>query len=344
MTTPSIGIANHRFAFGYYRQTFWNWLIGAAFFLGGLGAGLFVLSMLTDHTAGMLIGYLIVIVGKNTAHMLFLGRPERFWRAAMRPDRSWIARGIWAMGFFAVSGAVLLLPRVFGPAWQLSDILQLAARWIAILSALIIMFYDGFVMNASPGVAFWRTRLLPLLLLMYATLGGATLSLTIRELRGETAPAFLPSLEHGLVAVNFVLLAAYLARMNRSVPAARETLRQWLGGPVHPRVFWIGSACRLGGDAGPLGRPKSGAGHLARGSHRGLRIDRRFRSGHGSAQVGPVSGPDCARLYKSGIAAVSISSNELSASVRPCPLGLTEPRLWRRVLLNFGIVKESDCG
>ena len=135
MTTPSIGIANHRFAFGYYRQTFWNWLIGTAFFLGGLGAGLFVLSLLTDHTPGMIVGYLIVVVGKNTAHMLFLGRPERFWRAAMRPDRSWIARGIWAMGFLAVSGAVLLLPRVFGIAWQLSGTLQIVVRSIAISSA-----------------------------------------------------------------------------------------------------------------------------------------------------------------------------------------------------------------
>ena len=237
MTTQSVGIANHRFAYGYYRQTFWNWLIGTAFFLGGLGAGLFVLGLLTDHTAGMLVGYLIVVVGKNTAHMLFLGRPERFWRAAMRPDRSWIARGIWAMGVFAVSGLLLLLPRVLGPAWQLSGWLNGAATAAAVLSAVVIMFYDGFVMNSSPGVAFWRTHLLPLLLLMYATLGGTTLSVTIRELRGEPTPGFLPNLEHWLLGVNFVLLAVYLARMNRSLPAARETLRQLLSGP-YARVFF----------------------------------------------------------------------------------------------------------
>jgi sulfite dehydrogenase (quinone) subunit SoeC len=237
VTTPSIGIANHRFAFGYYRQTFWNWLIGTAFFLGGLGAGLFVLALLTDHTAGMVVGYLIVVAGKNTAHMLFLGRPERFWRAAMRPDRSWIARGIWAMGFFALSGLVLLLPRVLGPSWQPPAGVNIAAQVVAVLSAVIIMFYDGFVMNSSHGVAFWRTHLLPLLLLMYATLGGTTLSLTIREIRGEVTPAFLPNLEHGLLVLNFVLLAVYLARMNRSLPAARETLRQWLSGS-YSRVFF----------------------------------------------------------------------------------------------------------
>lgn len=237
MTTQSVGIANHRFAFGYYRQTFWNWLIGTAFFLGGIGAGLFVLALLTDHTSGMLVGYVLVVVGKNTAHLFFLGRPERFWRAAMRPDRSWIARGIWASGFFAVSGLILLLPRVLGPAWQLSSWRNGAATAIAIPSAVIIMFYDGFVMNSSLGVAFWRTRMLPLLLLMYATLGGTTLSLTIRELWGEATPGFLSSLEHGLLLVNFALLAGYLARMNRSFPAARATLRQLLSGP-YARAFF----------------------------------------------------------------------------------------------------------
>ena len=103
------------------------------------------------------------------------------------------------MGVFAVSGLILLLPRVLGPAWQLSGWLNNAVTAVAILSAVIIMFYDAFVMNCSPGVAFWRTRLLPLLLLMYATLGGTTLSLTIRELRGEATPGFLPNLELGLL-------------------------------------------------------------------------------------------------------------------------------------------------
>src|SRR5215471_14463678 len=108
MTTQPITIAQHRFGFGYYRQVYWNWLIGTAFFCGGIGASLFILSLLTAYRPGLLLGYLIVVVGKNTAHLLFLGRPGRFWRAAMRPDRSWIARGIWATGFFALSGLVIL--------------------------------------------------------------------------------------------------------------------------------------------------------------------------------------------------------------------------------------------
>ena len=36
MATQELLIAPHRFAVGYHRQTFWNWLIGTAFFLGGV--------------------------------------------------------------------------------------------------------------------------------------------------------------------------------------------------------------------------------------------------------------------------------------------------------------------
>ena len=230
MTTPELLIAPHRFAFGYHRQVFWNWLIGTAFFLGGVGGGLFLISLWTGHVPGMIAGVLIVVLGKNGAHLAFLGRPERFLRAAARPDRSWIARGIWATGIFAVTGIISVLLRAHPPyiefpqwAFNLNDAL-------AVTSALFITCYDGFLMRSSAGVAFWRTLLLPLLLFFYAALGGITLSLTIRELRGELPPQILPSLEHGLLVANFFLLAVYLLRMNRSLPAARATLQQWLSG------------------------------------------------------------------------------------------------------------------
>ena len=230
MTTRELLIAPHRFAFGYHRQTFWNWLIGTAFFLGGVGSGLFLVSLLTGHVVGMLAGVLIVVVGKNSAHLAFLGRPERFLRAARRPDRSWIARGIWATGVFAVTGALSVLLRAHSPLLELPPWAANLIFALAAASALFIASYDGFLMRSSAGVAFWRTLLLPLLLFMYATLGGITMSLTIHELRGEAPPAILPVLEHGLLVANFLLLGIYLLRMTRSLPAARETLRQWLSG------------------------------------------------------------------------------------------------------------------
>lgn len=249
MAAHQVAIAKHRFAFGYFRQTFWNWLIGTAFFLGGVGGGLFLISLVSGHPAGMLTGYLIVMVGKNAAHLKFLGRPERFWRAAMRPDRSWIARGIWATGFLGLSGMFLLLPYVFGPQWQLSGVMLTVMAAIAGVSAAFLMFYDGFVLNSSSGIAFWRTLLLPLLILMYATLGGSTMSLTLRELRGESIPGWIANLEHVLLVLNAMMLTVYLLRMKQALPAARETLQQWLrgrySGPFFGLVVGVGLIATL---------------------------------------------------------------------------------------------------
>lgn len=237
MTTPTISIAPHRFAFGYYRQVWWNKLIGAAFFLGGIGSGLFVISFLTRYALGMLVGYLIVVVGKNTAHLLYLGRPERFWRAAMRPDRSWIARGIWASGFFAISGLLCLLP-YWIPSFQLPHSLNLLAAAMALASAVFISFYDGFVMNHSAAIPFWNSKLLPLLVLMYAALGGVTLSLTLRELQGAggTTTDFLVQDERILLVANFLVLGGYLWIMVNRAPAAGETARSLFQG-TYARAF-----------------------------------------------------------------------------------------------------------
>jgi|CZLA01.1.fsa_nt_gi formate-dependent nitrite reductase membrane component NrfD len=239
MTTQSITIAEHRFGYGFYRQVWWNWLIGTAFFCGGLGAGLFLISLGTDYRLGMVLGYLIVVIGKNTAHLLYLGRPERFWRAALRPDRSWIARGIWACGLFAVSGAILLAPMILGAAWQVSGGIESAAKIVAICSGLVIMFYDGFVMNQSAAIPFWNTQLLPLLILMYATLGGVTLTITLSALQNYESRevAWLEKAEPYLLIANFVLLCVYLLRMSRWTPAARETVRMWVKGR-YARVFF----------------------------------------------------------------------------------------------------------
>lgn len=238
MTTGNISIAPHRFAFGYYRQVWWNKLIGTAFFLGGIGSGLFIISFLTHYAPGMLVGYLIVVGGKNTAHLLYLGRPERFWRAAMRPDRSWIARGIWACGFFAVSGLLCLLPYWANASLQLPGWLNSLAASVAIASAVFISFYDGFVMNQSAAIPFWNSKLLPFLVLMYAALGGVTLSLTLRELQGigGSTTEFLSTSERFLLVANLLMLCGYLWNMMNRVPAAGETVRSLLRG-AYARAF-----------------------------------------------------------------------------------------------------------
>lgn len=232
------GIAQHRFEFGFYRQVWWNWLIGSAFFFGEIGAGLFLISLVTGYWPGILIGFLIVMVGKNMAHLKYLGRPARFWRAAMRPDRSWIARGIWATGLMGITGFIILLPHFAGTQWEVGGLAGRLVWTLAALSSLFIMFYDGFVMSFSPAIPFWHSRMLPVLCLTYAALGGTTLSLIIRELQGETNhhASVLMMGEYALIVLNFLLLLFYMRRMSHWTPAARETANLLLKGP-YARAF-----------------------------------------------------------------------------------------------------------
>jgi formate-dependent nitrite reductase membrane component NrfD len=229
-TYDPVLIARHRFAFGHYRQEWWSWLIGSAFFFGEIGAGLFLFALIIDYWPGMLVGYLIVNVGKNGAHLMYLGRPERFWRAAMRPDRSWIARGIWATGIFMGCGFVVLFPQFAAPWWVPGEQLLTAAAVVAGASALFIMFYDGFVMNASPAIPFWHSHLLPLLCLSYAALGGSTLTITMLRMDGIPVPEALLVVEYFFLFFNLLLLGFYLFHTSRMHPTARESVRLLLRG------------------------------------------------------------------------------------------------------------------
>ena len=106
--TNVVVIGRNQFTMGYRPQGEWSWLITTAFFLGNVGAGLFLISYFNSLYLGAGVGLLIVGVGKSTAHLLYLGRPERFLRVIVRWRTSWISRGLIAMGLFLVFGVVYL--------------------------------------------------------------------------------------------------------------------------------------------------------------------------------------------------------------------------------------------
>lgn len=92
------------FVIGFRTQEEWSWLIATAFFLGEIGAGLFFISFFLNYKLGALIGLLIVALGKNTAHLLYLGHPLRAWRAVLKPQTSWISRGLISVVVFMIFG------------------------------------------------------------------------------------------------------------------------------------------------------------------------------------------------------------------------------------------------
>src|SRR3990172_3679086 len=121
-------------------QKEWRGRILFAFFLGGLGAGLFLLSQYFDYALGVVLSLLIVGIGKNAFHLWFLGRPERFYRAVMKPGTSWISRGFISIVVFLVFGVLYVAPFVVsGLPWTGSDGLGMFFRIAASLGAVLLM-------------------------------------------------------------------------------------------------------------------------------------------------------------------------------------------------------------
>lgn len=223
-------LAPNQFLIGYQPQREWAWLIAAAFFLGKVGAGVFLISYFSGFKLGAVAGLLVVGVGKTTAHLLYLGRPLRFLRAIVGWRTSWISRGIIAIGLFVSCGLVYVAPYL-GVSF-VGDGVASAFGLVAVIAAAFVMVYDGFVLKASRGVPLWDSYLMPVLVLFYALLGGVTLTLTLEVLRGEATTARLDWLQVALLALNLVLIAIVVLNAQVRHAAAQYGSTLLTSGPL----------------------------------------------------------------------------------------------------------------
>jgi formate-dependent nitrite reductase membrane component NrfD len=211
-----------------------KWRDGAllmALFLGGIGAGQFVVStwFMHSHTSA-LVGLLVVVVGKTVAHLVYLGQPARFYRLFLRPRTSWISRGLIFMVVFAVFAAAYLAPDVgFGWVPWTSETALGQALWVAaVLSASLVMVYDGFVLASCKSITSWNTALMPPLFFTYAIAGGVAMTfLTMTATGGEILnQSTMTTLDAILLTTLFALVVIYIVNMAGSTSTARESLRR----------------------------------------------------------------------------------------------------------------------
>lgn len=232
----------------YNQQREWRHLILFAFFLGGLGTGTFIISTALGLVSGSITGYLLTVVGKNLCHLLYLGRPERFWRMLMRPRTSWIARGAIGILIFSVTGLPVILHQLqvltLGPElyWTLVAVSFAAGFWV--------MLYTGFVMSASPSIPAWNSTLVPLLFVLYGFLGGLDIILVILGLQGGRAGDLLVAVttlelwELGLLLCACLLTVMYVAIMSTGTRTTREAARRLLRGEL--AVIFLGGVVGFG--------------------------------------------------------------------------------------------------
>lgn len=211
-----------------------KWRDGAllmALFLGGIGAGQFVVSTWFVHSiTSALVGLLVVGVGKTVAHLVYLGQPTRFYRLFLKPRTSWISRGLIFMVVFVVFGAAYLAPDIgFGwVPWTSGSALGQALWLAAIMSASLVMVYDGFVLASCKSIAAWNTALMPPLFFTYAIAGGVAMTYLTMILAGGQIlnPSTMTDLDAVLLTTMFALLVIYILNMAASSSTSKESLKK----------------------------------------------------------------------------------------------------------------------
>jgi formate-dependent nitrite reductase membrane component NrfD len=229
----------HEWMINYTRQTEWidrrGILLWIAFYAGGLGGGLYLVSLYFNSLLGMLVSWLIIAVVKGTAHLIYLGKPIRFWRIVFRPQTSWLARGIiFVFAFIAFAAVQMALS-----FWMPGTAGEIIFKVLAGLSALAVTVYTGFVLNTVKAVPFWNSTLLPLLFVLCGILGGFGLAVIIALSGGNIDIGAAEMGSRWLLIVNALLILAYLWTAANREPTGKQSVIEQMRGQLAP-VFWIG--------------------------------------------------------------------------------------------------------
>lgn len=229
----------HEWMLKYTPQTEWierrGILLWLAFYAGGLGGGLYLVSLYFNSLWGMFISWLVIAVLKGGAHFAYLGKPWRFWRMIFRPQTSWLSRGLIFVILFTGFAAIQIVLSF----WLPGSVWELVFKVLAGIMAFAIATYTGIILMTVKGVPFWNSPLLPVLFVLCGILGGLGLSIVIALNASQVDITAAETGSRWLLIINALLVAIYLwTAANRETTGKQSVLEQ-IRGSMAP-VFWIG--------------------------------------------------------------------------------------------------------
>lgn len=250
MATRDLPIVGDSFNVGFRFQRYWDTSMANAFFCGELGAGTCLMSLILGWDAGVLIGVLITSVLKTYFHISHMGVPGKSWRAILRPDRSWISRGLLGIVFYGGFGIAYWLYATF----DLGSALGLPAATGTLLkictgaAALVVMTYQGFAMSHSTAISLWSNGLIPVSSFVYAATGGLFLVLAL-SWNGFLAEdlarrAIVANVAVGMLVVIVAVLVSLLHSAHHGAPGAQKSV-EILTRTFYAKWFW-GVICGVG--------------------------------------------------------------------------------------------------
>lgn len=227
-------------------QKDWHWLIAVYLFLGGVGAGAYVVAGVSVLLGGaweqftavaLSLSWPVVAIG-SLFLVLDLGSPHNAFRVASKPGTSWISRGALIISaFMAVSFTHFL-----GHVWPLdfargapNQALATLLSIVGIVLAFSTMAYTGALLGASKGLPFWRTGALPDLFIVSALLNGALAVMLGMVVVKDTAALLhlfrlLALAAAGLILIELLMLFSHLHAAYK-LPDPRESVVRLLAKP-----------------------------------------------------------------------------------------------------------------
>jgi sulfite dehydrogenase (quinone) subunit SoeC len=204
-------------------QKEWGWLVITYLFLGGAGAGLFLVSLYMTHHWGESLGLMLLLIG-TLFLMLDLGRPGRFWRAFFRAKTSWISRGCYFITALVLLGGLNILIEI---TMSDSGIVTTVIRVGAAAAAVAVMIYTGFVLSPSAAIPFWNSTFFPIIFFAYSLLAGIDFLILASPVLPSPAidVAHLEKIQFGLVLLCLLLVISHLSVMSGSATAARKSIQ-----------------------------------------------------------------------------------------------------------------------
>jgi formate-dependent nitrite reductase membrane component NrfD len=215
-------------------------LLWFAFVAGGLGTGLYLLSLYINNLWGIFLGWAIVMVLKGGFHLLDLGKPQRAWRLITNLQTSWISRGILFFGGFGLFGLLQMAPSLLPSLPWSADSVTL--KTIAAIFAFLVMIYPGFTMSYVRAISLWNTGLIPIMLVAYAFFGGFGLTLLIALSTGMESE-IMWFLDKGFRLTLFstaIITAVFLLNVNYTNQAGQVSVRTITRGSA-VKVFYLGA-------------------------------------------------------------------------------------------------------
>lgn len=223
----------------YTPQTIWidgkGIFVWLAEVFGALGGGLYLVSLYFNNMEGMFISWIIIVLLKAGFHLAHLGQPLRFWRLALKPGSSWLARGFIFLALFIGFSAIqiALSYRVPGTVWEV------VFKVLGGITAFLVATYAGFVMKEVKGITLWNSAILPLLFFSFGVLGGLAVMIAIGLFGGKVDMMAAIAAIRLLLVINAFLTTIYLWSVTFLGPGGKRSVKELIQGRIAP-ILWVG--------------------------------------------------------------------------------------------------------